>query len=279
MALCLTFGGMPCPFEWGAISKAICDLATALILHDDWNPEDLHAPNQEIFPTPIFLPDNIPFKKGKELIVNISINKRGMHDIYIDDLIGLGLDLPKCNNKKRSEAAPLLAINACSQRVTNDEPIPRHNMAALHKLSAEGRLEETKMTLGWMWDFQRLTISLPIDKYTVWLTLISRMINDKETTLDNLNTTIGRLTHVSMIIPFVHHFLSHLRELLLWSKRNNRRSIKIITICINNLKHMNECFLVRARDRINMNQIAYRQPTHVYCSDSCPAGMGGYSNE
>jgi hypothetical protein len=28
-----------------------------------------------------------------------------------------------------------------------------------------------------------------------------------------------------------------------------------------------------------MNQIAYWQPTHVYPSNSCPAGMGGYSNK
>jgi hypothetical protein len=28
-----------------------------------------------------------------------------------------------------------------------------------------------------------------------------------------------------------------------------------------------------------MNQIAYRKPTHVYISDDCPAGMGGYSHE
>ncbi len=28
-----------------------------------------------------------------------------------------------------------------------------------------------------------------------------------------------------------------------------------------------------------MNQIAYRKPTHVYRSDTCPAGTGGYSHE
>ncbi len=28
-----------------------------------------------------------------------------------------------------------------------------------------------------------------------------------------------------------------------------------------------------------MNQIAFRKPTHVYWSDSCPAGIGGYSHE
>jgi hypothetical protein len=113
MALCFTFGGTPRPFKWGVISEAICDRATALVLHNNWNPNDLHAPNQENFPPPIFLPNDILFEEGKELIVNVSINKRGTHNIYIDNLIGLGLDLPKCNNNKHLEAAPLLAINVC----------------------------------------------------------------------------------------------------------------------------------------------------------------------
>jgi hypothetical protein len=133
--------------------------------------------------------------------------------------------------------------------VTINKPIPHHNMAALHKLSAEGRLEETKMILGWMWDFWQLTISLPINKYMVWLALISRMITNKEMTLGNLDTTIGRLTHISMIIPFVHHFLSRLQELLLRSKQINRRSIKITTICIDNLKLMNKCLFSEGKGR------------------------------
>jgi hypothetical protein len=142
--------------------------------------------------------------------MNISINERGTHGIYINDLICLDLDLPKCNNKMHSKAAPLLAIDVCSRCVTDDKPIPSHNMAALQKLSAEGRLEETKIILGWMWDFRRLTISLHINKYTVWLALISRMINGKERTSGDLNTKVRRLTHVSMIFPIVHHFMSHL---------------------------------------------------------------------
>jgi hypothetical protein len=28
-----------------------------------------------------------------------------------------------------------------------------------------------------------------------------------------------------------------------------------------------------------MNSIAYRHPTNIYRSDSCPAGLGGYSDE
>jgi hypothetical protein len=38
-------------------------------------------------------------------------------------------------------------------------------------------------------------------------------------------------------------------------------------------------FLQKANSGVNMNHIAYRKPTHVYRSDSCPAGIGGYSNE
>ncbi len=38
-------------------------------------------------------------------------------------------------------------------------------------------------------------------------------------------------------------------------------------------------FLKHGSKGISMNQIAYRKPTHVYRSDTCPAGMGGYSHK
>ncbi len=52
MTLRLIFGGAPCPFEWGVISETMCNLATAIILNNDWDPDKLHAPNQEDFPPP-----------------------------------------------------------------------------------------------------------------------------------------------------------------------------------------------------------------------------------
>jgi hypothetical protein len=33
-----------------------------------------------------------------------------------------------------------------------------------------------------------------------------------------------------------------------------------------------------AHNGISMNSIVYQWPTHVYCSDSCPAGLGKYSD-
>jgi hypothetical protein len=43
-----TFGGTPCPFEWGVISEPICNLANELLKCDeDWDPSKLHSSVQE----------------------------------------------------------------------------------------------------------------------------------------------------------------------------------------------------------------------------------------
>jgi hypothetical protein len=103
---------------------------------------------KKISPPPNFMPDDAPFGIGKELIVDVEINPRGIHNIYINNLIGLGLDLPDCDNITRSERATLLAIDAFSRRIHKEEPIPHYDMAARHKLIAKGLLEESKMILG-----------------------------------------------------------------------------------------------------------------------------------
>jgi hypothetical protein len=137
----------------GVFSKKMCDLATVIISDKVWDPNNLQAPNQIDFPPPKFMDKNLPFSKGRKLIVNIKIDPRGIQNFYIDDLIGLGLDFPNCDNIKQSKCAPLLAIHALSHPLHKDEPIPLHEMAARHKLKAEGLLKVTKMILGWHWDF------------------------------------------------------------------------------------------------------------------------------
>ncbi len=134
------------------------------------------------------------------------------------------------------------------------------------------------MILGWRWDFRRLIISLSINKCTAWTEGINKMIKNKNLMAKILETTIGRLTHVSMIIPVVHHFLSQLRELHFRAKNNNRRLTNIPQICIDDLELMKK-FLKWGHEGISVNQIAYRKPTHVYQSDLCPGGLGGYSHE
>jgi hypothetical protein len=107
--------------------------------------------------------DNVPFGIGKELIVEIEVNLRGTHDIYIDDMIPLTVDFPGMDNLARWAMAGLLAIHATAGPKHPDKPIPREDMEARNKLSAEAGLKEEKIILGWHINFFRLIISL-LDK-------------------------------------------------------------------------------------------------------------------
>jgi hypothetical protein len=187
MSLRLTFGGAPCPFKWGVISELICNLAMAILLNKNWKPDELHAPNQDKFPEPQFFSDDTPFGEGRELIVNVDINKFGIHDIYIDDLIGLGIDLPDSDHRKRLECAPLLAMDICARRPDPNEPIPRYKMAARKKLDAEGQLSKTKMILRWLWNFCSLTIFLPKNKLIAWTDGINKLITKKRVVVSRLD--------------------------------------------------------------------------------------------
>ena len=37
--------------------------------------------------------------------------------------------------------------------------------------------------------------------------------------------------------------------------------------------------LAKAKNGIDMNLLAFREPGRTYYSDSCPAGLGGYSDQ
>jgi hypothetical protein len=127
-----------------------------------------------------FSPMTLLFGKGRELIVEVEINKFGIHNIYIDDLIGLSLNLPDSDNHKRSECAPLSAMDICARRPDPNEPILHYKMTARKKLDAKGLLSKTKMILGWLWNFCNLTISLPENKLIAWTDGVKNLIAKKK---------------------------------------------------------------------------------------------------
>ena len=69
------------------------------------------------------------------------------------------------------------------------------------------------MILGWEFDFQRLEVALPKNKFIAWTTDVSQLLDNRTTTAKALESTIGRLGHLALVVPGVHHFLSRLREL------------------------------------------------------------------
>jgi hypothetical protein len=276
MMLHLSFGGKPCPSEWGAISESICDLATVILHSNNWDPVKMYAPNQHLLPPKITLNNHISFGQGKELVIDIPINPRGMHDIYIDVIICLTLDILGTDHVAQGQAAALLAINATAFPNHPSKPIPQESVDARDKLLAEAGLSETKAILGWFFDFRKLQISLPKNKFIAWMTNASKLIAKGAITAKEHESMIGQLGHLALVVPGVHHFLSRLQELQ--QRATHRRSIQISDICWDDLTLM-LCFLYIAKNGIDMNLIMFRQLTHIYQSDSCSFGLGGYSEK
>ncbi len=146
-------------------------------------------------------------------------------------------------------------------------------MVALEKLIAEGGLTETKIILGWLFNFRTPTVTLPEHKYIVWSREIRQMIKKQWTTKKQLESPIGRMGHVDFVIPWVYHFLSCLRSLL--ARAQNRRMIRIGKKCIKDLELM-QTVLDKATKGIDMNLLAFRLPDRIYYSNSCPAGLQGW---
>jgi hypothetical protein len=96
-----------------------------LLTSNDWNPLDFFASySQHLIPPKCTLPDNIPFDIGCNLIVDVPVNPRGTIDIYIDNFIGLTVDLEGLDNMTCLKRAPLLGLMGVSQEVLPFEPLP-----------------------------------------------------------------------------------------------------------------------------------------------------------
>ncbi len=106
-----------------------------------------------------------PFASGRELIVNIPIDPRGYADVYIDNTMGLTIHLPGTMSAERLEVAIPLAIKVAACPNDTNKPIPCMKMVAEDKSKVEGGFAETKVILGWHFNFRSLTLTLPKHKY------------------------------------------------------------------------------------------------------------------
>ena len=163
IALRATFGGSPNPKEWSIISESVCDLANAIMNDPDWDTNILHSPLQNRVPPDTLLPDNIPIAQALPTIVSPPLSMFAKNDIYIDDNVTVALDTACC--RYRARAGVLLAIHTAGRTPQEIEPLTRTHLASIAKLTAEGRLEELKTTLGWDINTRSLTVSLPSHKY------------------------------------------------------------------------------------------------------------------
>lgn len=274
IALRATFGGAPNPNEWGLVSESICDLANAIMNDQKWDPKELFSPFQELLPEDEFLPDDIPIAQGLPMIVNPPLAPYAKNDVYINDDVTVSLEDKE--HADRARAGVLLAMHVFGRPNETKEPIKRLELPSLVKLKGEGRLEETKVILGWKIDTRRLLIQLPDHKFKAWDKSIVDILNNKKTTHKELQSLVGRLTHLSVVMQQVLHFLSRLR--FLEEKSQNRRYVTVPHLVLEDLK-LHRKFLDRINKGISLNLVTYRKPTRVYRSDACPWAIGGYSSK
>ena len=203
------------------------------------------------------------------MIVDIPINPHSSHNLYIDDIIGLTINIPGTVHLAlaHGQAVALLAIKVTARPNHPNEPVPRESMDAKDKLFAKAGLTEIKMILGWEIDFRRLRISLPENKFIMQTTYVNHLLAAGTTNAKELESTIGQLGHLALVVPSIYHFLSRLHELQ--QLATHRRLIRISDNCRDNLLLMLR-FLNIAKKGIDINLIAFCKPTHVYRLDSCP---------
>jgi hypothetical protein len=203
ITLRLTFGGAPCPFEWGVLSELICNLANKLLMSNEWDPLKLHSYVQHKILTQEYLPDKVPFPIKQELIVNVPVDHCGYADTYIDETTSLTANLLGMENANRLEAAILLAIEIAARPNNKHEVIPREPMIAKDKLAAEGGLAETKIILGWHFNFRKLTMTLLEYKYVTCSAKIQQMISMVRTLMKALESMIRQMGHIGFIISCI----------------------------------------------------------------------------
>ena len=208
ISLRLTFGGFPNPSIWGDTSETTCDLAHSILNHPDWDPSTLFSPLISQVPPDDDLPDNIPFTQALPTIVQTNINPRGVIDFYIDNLITASPDLQ--GNKDRARVAVLLAIHIMGPPLPQTETIPRDELVSISKFLAESNLSKIKFFLSWKLDTRKLMISLPTNKYKAWKNDLIKIVETQQSNYDELDTIVSKLTHISVVIQPIHHFLSRL---------------------------------------------------------------------
>lgn len=278
IALRMTFGGAPNPSFWGNISESVIDLANALLQCKEWDPSTLHSPLQHRLPTEPKQSPNSKLATALPIDVDVLPSDNGKADIYIDDGITITVekDDEDLSNLNKAAAAVLLAMHVVGRPDDEKDPIKRKNLCSLSKLAAEGTLAEMLVILGWQIDSRLLLVILPYDKFKAWTTSIEQMISSKRSSFKELESTVGRLGHVTFIIPYMKHFMSRIRAKM--KQAQNRRHIKLNSEVVEDLKlHLQ--FLKFAHEGINMNLITFRKVTHVYRTDACPFGIGGYSHK
>ena len=279
----LTFGGTPCAYEFCVASELCTDLAQDILHTKEWDPREIFSPHASKIPEPILLADSIPFGTARELDVHITANCNGCVDDFVDDGVVVVPDIG--DNRLRGAGVLPLAIHLLCRPLADDEPVKRDDPLSLSKLAEEGTLAEQFVLLGWKINLRLLVISLPRDKFLVWSQDIYEVLKAKHATFQALDSIVGRLNHAAAALPLARYFLNRIRRAAYRNEPNDVRQktnkkIKWLSKSVlADLQLFSSYILPKLHEGISLNLLTFRRPTHIFWSDACPSGLGGFSQQ
>jgi hypothetical protein len=275
LLLCLPFGATAAPSEFCVISKTICDVANALMQDASWNPDDTVMPYHHLLPSMTLLDHNIPFAQSATLDVEYPPQPfECLSEVYVDDLILLGLALPHLTQCILTAVA--VTTHCIFWPIHPSETTFWTAIISLHKLADEGQVSEIKtIPIRWLINTRLLLISLPPNKHHAWTSKIQCLLAQGFTTKTDLETLLGRLNHIGYILPLARHFLNRLRSLKDSPWHCHTKTIPPAQQ--EDLKLWIK-FLSSAASGISLILLCYHKPDVTCWSDACLAGMGGYDS-
>ncbi len=273
VSLRMPFGGSPCPSEFAVVADLVTDTINDLLEDQFWDHSSVCSPNCSKVPKPVPLPENIPYAKARELSVEIPLESKSKADVFVDDVITVGLDTE--DNLERITKAPITVLDAIADDSILNCDILRDDLLADDKTKIEGAPEEIKICLGWTLNTRSLLVSLPDHKKIGWLEQIEGLLNQKTVGGKELSSILGRLENVAQIVTMFGHFLSNIRslEILANVKKHNVRINRIVK---EDLK-LAQSFIIRANQGISLNLLTFRKPDVVYICDASEYGLGGFA--
>jgi hypothetical protein len=127
----------------------------------------------------------------------------GKADMFVDDGNAITLDVD--NNTLRAQVGVFKSTEV-SERLYNNEVIPRDPHLQGPKNDDMGRPKEIKLVLGWIVNTRALLMSQPQEKCAAWSADIAQAINKECVSKNHLERMIGRLSHAATDSYHLHVF-------------------------------------------------------------------------
>ena len=273
ISLRMPFGGSPCPSEFAVVADLVTDTINDLLEDQTWDHKSVYSPKCSKVPDPAPLSDDIPFANARELSVEIPIKSLSKADVFVDDIITVGVDID--DTLEKVTKAPITVMEAIADDAIFECDIVRDDLLSDDKTRIEGAPEEIKICLGWTLNTRSLLVSLPDHKKTGWSQQIEVLLTHKTANGKELSSILGRLENIAQIVTMFGHFLSNIRalEILANAKghnvRLNQRTREDLRLA--------QCFIKRANQGISLNLLTFRKPDIVYICDASEYGLGGFA--